>query len=173
MNQSLPLYKLIILEMLNNVNFPLTNSQITEFLVKQGYATYFEVQQTFSDLTASGQIHEESVHHSTRYSITESGEQTLTYYKHLLPDSFMDDIRSYLKEHKIELRNTISVVTGYTPATNGEYAVQCKIMDKNMPIFDMTILAPSTEIAEQMCFNWEKKQAEIYAYIMAELLNNA
>ena len=173
MNQTLPLCKLIILEMLNHVNFPLTNSQITEFLVKRNYATYFEVQQAFSDLTASEQVFEENVHHSTRYSITDSGEQTLTYYKHLLPDSYTDDIRDYLKENKIELRNTASVVAGFTPATNGEYAVQCKIMEKGIPIFDMTLLAPSTDIAEQMCFNWEKKQAEIYAYIMAELLNNA
>ena len=171
MNQSLPLYKLIILEMLNSVDFPLTNSQITEFLVKRGYATYFEVQQTFSDLTASKQIYEENVHHSTRYSITESGKQTLTYYNHLLPDSFTEDIRNYLKKNKIELRDTVSVVTGYKPASNEEYAVRCKIMEKDMPIFNMALLAPSTEIAEQICFNWEKKYAEIYAYIMAELMD--
>lgn len=169
-NQSLPLYKLIILEMLNSVSFPLTNSQITEFMVKNNYASYFDVQQTFADLTASSLLKEENVHHSTRYFITDEGEQTLSYYKHLIPDSFIETIRAYLTEHKIELRNTVSVVTGYTPSSNGDYAVQCKIMDKELPIFDMMLLVPSEDIAEQMCFNWEKKQAELYSHIMEQLI---
>lgn len=170
MNQAMPLYKLMILKMLEEVNFPLTNSQITEFLVKYNYATYFEVQQTFSDLSASGLIHQEEVHHSTQYTITEEGEQTLTYYKHLIPDRFMENIQSYLKENNIELRNEVSVVAGYVPAKNDEYAVHCRILEKDTAIYDMTIYAPTEELAEKMCFNWEKKHSEIYAHIFQELI---
>lgn len=157
--------------MLNEVNFPLTNSQITEFLVKYQYATYFETQQTVSELTAANLITKETVHHSTKYAITETGEQTLTYYRHQIPDSFLADIQEYLQENKIELRIKASVIAGYTAADNGEYAVQMKLLEKGKSIFDMTLLTPSTDLAEQMCFNWEKKQAAIYSYIMAELVD--
>ena len=170
MNQSLPLNKLMILKMLDSVNFPLTNSQITEFLIKYNYATYFDIQQTFSDLCASSLILEEAVHHSTRYSITESGQQTLLYYKHLIPDIFIENLHEYLKEHKIELRNTISTVTGYTETSKGDYAVECRILEKETPIFDMMVCTPTAELAEKMCFNWKLKQEQIYAYIMSQLL---
>lgn len=172
MNQAMPLYKLMILEMLNEVTFPLTNSQITEFLVKYNYATYFEIQETFSELTSTHLIQEETVHHSTRYSITAQGESTLTFYRNLLPNSFLENIKIYLKDNKIALRSKVSVIAGYTPTSDGEYAVQCRILEKEKPIFDMTVLVQSTDMAEQMCFNWEKKQAELYSHILLELLKN-
>ena len=40
------LYKMIILYMLKKVTFPLSNSQITNFLLDHEYTTYFHIQQT-------------------------------------------------------------------------------------------------------------------------------
>ena len=54
MAESFKLYKLIILYMLNKVDFPLTNSQISEFILDQGYTTYFKLQQALSELLSSG-----------------------------------------------------------------------------------------------------------------------
>ena len=38
--ESLTLYKLMILFMLDNLDFPLTNSQLSEFFVNYGYTSY-------------------------------------------------------------------------------------------------------------------------------------
>lgn len=170
MNPALPLNKLIILKMLDDVDFPLTNSQITEFMVSFHYAEYFDVQETLSDLKASHLVVEEDIHHSTHYHITETGEQTLNYYKYLLPDSFVSNITKYFNDNKISLRNKVSVVTGYAPISSGEYAVHCQILEKGLPIFDMTIHAPDQEVAETMCFNFEKEQANIYSDILMKLI---
>ena len=51
--------------MLNQVDFPLTNSQISEFILDKGYTTYFKLQQALSELLESGFIREESTHHRT------------------------------------------------------------------------------------------------------------
>ena len=59
--KSFTLYKLIILYMLNEVDFPLTNSQISEFILDEGYTTYFKLQQALSELLESGFIREESI----------------------------------------------------------------------------------------------------------------
>ena len=40
MAEAFKLYKLIILYMLDKVDFPLTNSQISEFILNEGYTTY-------------------------------------------------------------------------------------------------------------------------------------
>lgn len=42
--------------MLNQVDFPLTNSQISEFILDKGYTTYFKLQQALSELLESGFI---------------------------------------------------------------------------------------------------------------------
>ena len=58
-NEALKLYKLIILYMLNRVDFPMTNSQISKFILEEGYATYFRLQQALAELAESGFIKEE------------------------------------------------------------------------------------------------------------------
>ena len=50
MAEAFTLYKLIILYMLDKVDFPLTNSQISEFVLDKGYTDYFKLQQALSCL---------------------------------------------------------------------------------------------------------------------------
>ena len=80
MGESLTLYKLIVLYMLEKVDFPLTNAQISGFILDKGYTTYFHLQQALSELTESELIHCETIRNSSYFSITKSGEQTLEYF---------------------------------------------------------------------------------------------
>ena len=56
MAEAFTLYKLIILYMLDKVDFPLTNSQISEFVLDKGYTDYFKLQQALSELADGGLI---------------------------------------------------------------------------------------------------------------------
>ena len=60
------LYKLMALYMLNKVNFPLTNSQLTQFFLDKEYTTYFTLQQVLSELCESNLIKSRQVGTSTR-----------------------------------------------------------------------------------------------------------
>ena len=46
MSETFTLYRLMILYMLDKVDFPLTNTQITNFIQEKDYTDYFTVQQT-------------------------------------------------------------------------------------------------------------------------------
>ena len=50
MDKPLKLYKLIILYILNRVDFPLTNAQLSEFILDEGYTTYFKLKQAISEM---------------------------------------------------------------------------------------------------------------------------
>ena len=60
MAEAFTLYKLIILYMLDKVDFPLTNSQISEFVLDKGYTDYFKLQQALSELAEWS--HPERIH---------------------------------------------------------------------------------------------------------------
>ena len=47
---SYSLYKLIVLYMLKKVNFPLTNAQISDFILGQEYTSYFHLQQVLTEI---------------------------------------------------------------------------------------------------------------------------
>ena len=53
MAEAFTLYKLIILYMLDKVDFPLTNSQISEFVLDKGYTDYFQLQQNLRTVVSS------------------------------------------------------------------------------------------------------------------------
>ena len=74
------LYKLIILYMLNEVDYPLTNSQISEFLLEKEYTNYFHLQQTFSELVDSNLLEVKTVRNASYYRLTEAGRTTLSYF---------------------------------------------------------------------------------------------
>ena len=170
MASTFKLYKLIILYMLNKVDFPLTNSQISEFILDEGYTTYFKLQQALAELAESGFIREESTHSRTFYHLTEEGWETLHFFKNDISTAIQEDIDSFLKEKNYELKNEVSVKSDYYRNTNREYSIHCQVVEQGVPLIDLTVTAPTEKEAETIANNWQQKNEEIYAWIMAHLL---
>ena len=65
------LYKLMVLYMLNCVNFPLTTAQIAEFILDRDYTNFLTLQTVFSDLTETGLAQSKTILNRTQLSLTE------------------------------------------------------------------------------------------------------
>ena len=170
MAEAYKLYKLIILYMLDKIDFPLTNSQISEFILNEGYTNYFTLQQTLSELSESGFIHEECTHSRTFYHLTEEGAQTLKFFKNDISTAIQEDIDTFLTQKKYELKNEVSVKSDYYQNSNGDYSVRCQVLEQGSPIIDLTVTAPTESEAQTISNNWGRKNQEIYAAIMSSLL---
>ena len=178
MAKSFTLYKLIILYMLNQVDFPLTNSQISEFISPSSFlasayinsTTYFKLQQALSELLESGFIREESTHHRTFYHLTEDGAETIHYFTNDISPAIQHDIDEFLKEKHYELKNEMSVKADYFENSNMEYSVRCQVIEQGLPLIDLTVTAPTESEAATIANNWQKRNQEIYASVMAKLL---
>ena len=48
--EPLTLYKLMILYLLKQVKFPMTNAQIADFFLSREYTTYYTLQQAFTEM---------------------------------------------------------------------------------------------------------------------------
>ena len=82
--------------MLEKVDFPLTNSQISEFILDKGYTTYFKLQRAIAELNESGFIREESTHSRTFYHLTEEGAETIQYFRNKISPAIQSDIDEFL-----------------------------------------------------------------------------
>lgn len=165
------LYKLIVLYMLSRVDFPLTNSQISEFILDQGYTTYFKLQQTLSELIEAGFIHEESTKSRTFYHITDEGADTIKFFKNDISASIREDIDQYFKNNKMELKNEISVKANYYPAMDQSYIVRCHVTEHNKTLIEINLSVPSETEAETIANNWSTQSNDVYALIMEKLLH--
>ena len=169
-SEAFTLYKLIILYMLEKLNFPLTNGQISEFILDKGYTNYFTLQQTLAEMVEANFIREETTHNRTLYHLTDEGNETIQFFKNNISPAIQTDIDTFIAEKRYELRNEVSVKADFYQNKNLEYDVRCQILENGAPLIDLTIAVPTEEQAETVANNWSRKNQEIYAQIMAELL---
>lgn len=164
------LYKLIILYMLDKVNFPLTNSQISEFILEREYTNYFTVQQVLSECLDSNLIRIESTYQRTIYHITDEGKETIDFFFQDISTAIREEIDGYLSEKKYDLKHDTDVVADYYRNANHEFSVNLQIKENNSSLIDLTISVPTEGVAESIANNWTQKNQEVYALIMQNLL---
>lgn len=164
------LYKLIILYMLEKVDFPLTNGQISEFILDKGYTTYFKLQQTLSEMVDARFVHEEVTHNRTIYHLTEEGRETIQFFNNKLSSAIKEDIDAFFSEHKYELKNDVAVKADFFPNAHQEFSVRCQVIENHMNLIDLTLTVPSEHEAEIIANNWRQKSEDIYALLMKNLL---
>ena len=170
MTKTFTLYKLIILYMLDKVDFPLTTSQISEFILDQGYTNYFKLQQTLSDMVESDLIRAENTHNRTLYHLTENGSETIHYFRNKISAEIQHDIDAFLKEKQYDLKEEVAVKSDYYLNTNHEYEVCCQIVENGFSLIDLKLTVPTESEAEAIAGNWASKSQDIYTLLLTKLL---
>ena len=168
--EPLTLYKLMTLYMLNKVNFPLTNAQISGFFLDKDYTSYFVLQQVISELIESKLIVSETVRNTSYYRITNDGIETVELFTSKIPVAIIDDIDIFLLDNKYELRNEVGTLSDYYKSTNQDYIVNCQIKEGQNTLIDLNLSVPSEDVAETMCNNWKTASQELYSTIMKTLM---
>ena len=166
------LYKLMILHMLTRVNFPLTNSQLSDFFLTRGYTNYFTLQQVLSELESAGLIRSESVHNSTRYEITREGTEAHAFFGNKISPEIISDINEFFNENKLRMREEVDVTADFYPVNGQEYNVHCEVREGKSLVLGLDISVPDEEQAAVMTDNWKEKSQEIYADIMRILMGS-
>lgn len=166
-------YKLIILYILHRVDFPMSNTQITNIMTEKEYTNYFNIQTILSELTNDGFISDQKNRNQTLYRITALGNETLDFFYKDIPKDVRDDIDIYLTEEKYTLLEEVSTYADYYQNTPTEYVTDLKILERDSAIIELKLSVPTKQGAEAICDRWKQKNADIYAYVFNILLNDS
>lgn len=164
------LYKLIILYMLDRVDFPLTNATVVGFVNESGLTDYPTILTVISILQDDGLIDVERSRSNTSYTLTKQGLEMLEYFGNKISDEIKQEINDYLRRNKYELKQTANIISEYYRTTNGDYAVHCCVKENNADLIDLTISVPDEEVADSMCGNWKSESQKIYEFVMKKLM---
>lgn len=167
-SEGLMLYKLMVLYMLDRVDFPLTGSQISQFILDKGYTNYFNLQIALNELVENDFIKPTTERNHSLYEITEQGKEAIELFEFKISDAIKMDILNYLKEQKIELRNESAISSDYYPSNN-EYIAQCSIKERNQTLLEIKLTVPTQEQAIHICDSWKEKNEEIYQYLITQV----
>lgn len=165
------LYKLMIMHMLNKVEFPLTNDQITQFFLENEYTNYFAVQKAINGLIEGDFIFADIKRNTSYYHLTSEGRENIKFFSNKIPNNIIDDLDSFLINNKYELRNEVGTVSDYYRASDGDYIVHCQVKEAGTTLIELNIATPDREIASKMCTNWEAmdNSQKIYQFIINNL----
>ncbi|MBQ9387145.1 MAG: DUF4364 family protein [Lachnospiraceae bacterium] len=168
--EPLTLYKLMMLYLLRAVKYPLTRSQLSDFMLGREYCSYFTFQQALQELLDAHLMREESIRNYVRYILTREGEDTLEFFGGDLPEGVRNDMNAFLDENMIKLREQVGTMAGFQENSLGEYTVTLEIREGKEALMKINLSVPSEEQAQILCDNWKGSDQVIYEYVMKELL---
>lgn len=164
------LTKLIVLYMLDKVDFSLTRAQIYEFILEKEYSDYFTLTAAIFELTEDGFIESSAKHSSTFLSLTPKGRDTLTFFQNRISEGIKNDINKFFDEHRMQIANDVSVMTNYYRTSDGDYVADLTARDKSTDLVNIRINMPTEDSARAVCEHWRDSSSDIYSFILEKLL---
>lgn len=165
----LTLYKLIVLYMLNRVTFPMTKSQISEFILEKEYTNFLTLQQVINELIDAHLVDAQSIRNRTHLVITSEGEETLGYFENRISPAIKEDINIFFREKEYTMRNEVSILADYYKSTSGEYEAHLVAKDKGISLVEIKLSVPTEDTAAAICDNWQTKNQEVYQKLIEQL----
>lgn len=161
--------KVLILYILDKVNKPITNDSLYKLVLSALDMNYFYFQQFLLDLIDTKFVVNYHKDTSSVYEITESGKNTLALTMDLLPGIIKLKADTNLKTELEHTEEEYSVVAEYTPRSENNYIVFCKIIENSETIFEVKTFAGSREQAKEIVDNWKNNAEYIYPQILKAL----
>ena len=146
--------KLKLLYILNYINLPLTNAEITNFILDNDFLDYFTLQQSLGDLCDSKFVVLNLKNGNKYYSISEAGIVAL--------DMFSEKLPKYFIKHR-------ELLGHYYKKKDDEYIVSLQVMENESTIFSLSINVPDEELAKHICKKWDSSPETIFSSILKTL----
>ncbi|MDE6743075.1 MAG: DUF4364 family protein [Lachnospiraceae bacterium] len=167
------LYKLIVLYILDHTTSEITKSQISDFVLERGYIDFITLQLAFSELEENALTESRQINNRTLLTITKEGHHTISSLEERIAYPIRQDIKNYLSSHHFSMQKALSVQSHYRALNNKSYEARLVIKDQQEELAGLTLNLPTKELAETVCRNWDKKNNDIYKYLMHELLTSS
>lgn len=171
-NESITIYKLIILYTLNKVNTPLPSGIISDYITGRGYSNFFTVQNAFAELLKAELITEDTTFHLAYYTLTDAGKETLSLFGSDLSWEIRQEIDEYLTEKRYEIVEETSFVSDYSRTSDGSYLATCTMRDGSHTLYEIKLDVATEQDAVKICENWKESSSELYQKTLRELLSH-
>lgn len=165
-NKELAENKLILLYMIDKLNMNVSNAQVTKVILENKFMNYFTLQQLLDELCESNFLSSIVIDSKENYNITETGKQTLSYFKNLIPTGIKGRIDSTITEIKSKLKSENLIIADYIEEGENEYSVNLKISEDTFSLIDIKLTVGTKNDAKNICNNWKDFSEEVYREII-------
>ncbi|MGL4848410.1 MAG: DUF4364 family protein [Clostridium sp.] len=158
--------KLLVLYILKLLKQPITNTQLTEIVLENSFINYFTLQQYISELSEATFIQYIEVSDKKLISLTEKGDNVLSFFKDRISASQLTSIDEYIKNHIDLIKKELTIHSDYTLVKNNNFLVHIKALEDDLPLIDLKFSVPTKKQATYICGKWQENPSEIYNQII-------
>ena len=169
-DQTLAESKILLLYILSKVGKPISHNEFLELVTSIVDMNYFYFQQFLLDLLEDNYIYKYIQEDNEIYEITNEGKNAIDLTIDIIPGILKLEVDSKFKENLDTIKDKFSISAEYTPLTEREFSVRCKIIENNTTIFDLQAHAGSREQAKKIVENWNTNATEIYPKLLELLI---
>ena len=171
-NTALAENKVLILYLLEQINGEIIEDGLFKIISSINNINYFYFKQVLTDLIDSKLVGTYTKDEDPLIRITSEGKNALSLTKEVLPGILKLKADNLLKKELLSIEEELSVIAEYTPKSENDYTIKCKIVENNETIFEVKTYAGSRERAKRIVDNWNKNAQDIYPKMLNLLLND-
>lgn len=168
-NKELAENKLMLLYIIEKINMPVSNLQITELIMENNLINYFFLQKFLNELCDDNLLSSEIMEMKTFYTITVLGKNTLKYLDYLIPANIKYKIDTTIKTVRKKIRNETFITADFIPESENKYMVNCSVREDDFTLIDLKVAVGNRNDAKSICDNWKNHPNEIYMEIIDSL----
>jgi len=159
--------KLIILYILEQINMPLSHTQLTEIAMKDSLMNYFIFHQYLSELVNGNQIRVTEQNGKQVYTITPEGKQTLEFFGNRISFTIREKILKTVNEVKKDFIKSRQIISDYQPRNEKEYVIECKIIENDACLIHLSLIVGTKAQAKSICDYWQSNAEQAYLQIIS------
>ena len=164
-------HKITLLLLVDRIQIPISNNQITKFALEENYMNFYNVQQYLKEMVVAGFLDTSQDGNTTRYTLTDEGLKTLKTFASYIPPYLKGRIDKYIEENKGSVKQDLEIIANhFFQHDNEEYVVKCAIYEEDNMLMELSISVVSKEQAISVCTNWKNNVKDIYPKIIDILL---
>ena len=164
--------KVLILYILDCINADIVEDGLFKIISSINDVNYFYFKQILKDLIDSKLVGSYTKEDEQVIKITSEGKNAYILTKDILPGIVKLKADSIFQKELSDLGEKSSVIAEFTPKSENDYTISCKIIENNETIFEVKTFSGSRERAKRIVDNWNKNANTIYPNILSLLLDN-
>ncbi len=162
--------RLILLYLLEKLEFGATDLHITELLLENHLMDYFTLQfQLFGLIDARLVTQRFTEEERVIFSITPAGRDVLKNLASTIPAGIRLKIDDLIAPLRSKIREDNQITADFTPESETSFSVTCAAAEDDFDLIKIDVQLGSRKDAVNVCHNWKKHSQEIYAEILAAL----
>ena len=161
---------LLLLFILSEFHIPLTNAQLTEFIMDLHVMDYFSLQQYLVEMIEKGFIEYSESKESFYYLITDNGLNTLSFLSDRIPSETSSGLTKAIVLKRKAIYKDAEIFAEYRRINEQEFIAHLRVEELGHTLIDIELNLATNKQAKDVCRRWKENAPEIFAGLIRSLI---